>query len=503
MELRDYLKIILRRKWVIAITVFATMSIVVIGTRLLTPVYQASTILRVAVSAGGPQNSAVYTYNEQLMNTYAQIATSSPVMEELMSRLQVDGLPIIKAEVIPNTELIKITTEDENPKMAATVSNTLAEILTTQSNQLYTGGGRTSQEILEEQLIQAQIEVEKTRQDYKKLIIQTPAVQNELEIAGQLFLIKQNNYAALLSQYNQVIFREEIQASMITMVEPAVAPEVPSSPRAGLNYVLGLIVGLIGGLGLAFIFENLDTTLYTSQAIETATKLSTFANIPSANKKHLIIANNGSSPIANAFQNFASSIYLANNQMPHKVLLVTSVEPGQGNSTVVTNLAYSLSEYGKTIIAVDCNAYSPKLHSLFGLSNEYGLTDVLEKKMDLKKAIQKTSYEGVSILSSGPLPAQPYRMLVIPQMSELINSLSHQFDYVILDTPALSSLAGIPVLAQTIDGLLLVIRRAHAQRDAVQSVDKLLTGFQDKFIGLVVNQAEDIHSNYFYQYKQK
>lgn len=501
MELRDYLNIILRRKWTILLTVVITMIVVVIGTQLRTPVYQASTTLRVAASAGGPQNSAVYTYNEQLMNTYAEIAASRPVMEELMTRLRLNEVPLIKAEVLPNTELIIITAEDTDPKLAMTVSNTLADILIDQSDQLYMGGARTSQEILEEQLVQAQIDVEKTRQDYKKLVAQTPAAPNEVEIAGQLFLLKQNNYAALLSQYNQAIFREEIQASMITMVEPAIVPEVPSSPRTMLNYGLGLIVGTLGGFGLAFIFENLDTRLYTTRDIETAAKLSAFANIPNANKKQLIVSNNGSSPTAIAFQNFASNLYLANAQKLKKVLIVTSPEPGQGTSIVVTNLAYSLSLYGKNVVAVDCNVYSPALHTLFGLSNEHGLTDVLDKKLDLKKAIQQSSCEGLSILSSGVPSTNSSRLLDTSQMDELIHDLSQQFDYIVLDTPAYPFLAGMPALVQKADGLILVVRRAHAQREAVQSVDRFLSGIQDKFVGLVVNQAEDVNSGYFYQYK--
>lgn len=500
MELKDYFNVILRRKWTILLTVIITMIAVVIGTQLQTPIYKASTTLRVAVSAGGPQNSAVYTYNEQLMNTYAEIATSRPVMEELTTRLQISEPPLIKAEVLPNTELIVITAEDTDPKLAMTVSNTLADILIVQSSQLYMGGARTSQEILEAQLAQAQLDVEKTRQDYKKLVAQTPAAPNEVEIAGQLFLLKQNNYAALLSQYNQAMFREEIQASMITMVEPAIVPDVPSSPRTVLNYGLGLIVGLLGGLGLAFIFENLDTNLYTTRDIEAATKLGAFANIPNANRKQLIISNNGSSPIAKAFQNFASNICLTNGQKLKKVLLATSAEPGQGTSTVVSNLAYSLSLYGKNVIAIDCNVYSPSLHTLFGLPNEHGLTDVLEKKLDLKKAIQKSSYEGLSILSSGALPAHPSGMLGTPQMDELIRNLSQQFDYIVLDTPAYPSMAGIPALVRNVDGLILVVRRAHAQREAVQSVDRFLSRIQDKFVGLVVNQAEDVNSKYFYQY---
>ena len=503
MELRNYFSILFRRKWIIILTVVITMTVVVIGTQLQTPVYQASTTLRIAASAGGPQNSAVYTYNEQLMNTYVEIATSRPVLEELAKRLQVSQPPIVKAEIIPNTELIKISVDDTNPKMAAAAANTLADILMAQSNQLYTGGGKTSQEVLGEQLAIAQADLDQTRKDYGKLIIQTPAAPGQISATGQLLQLKQNTFTILLGQYEQAAFREEIQASMITVIEPAIVPKMYSQPRIMMNYFLGLIIGLIGGVGLAFIFENLDTNLYTTRDIEIATNLSSFANIPNANKKQLIISKNGSSPITKAFQDFASNIYLANDQELTKVLLITSAEPGQGTSTVVTNLAYSLSEYGKTVIAIDCNVYLPKLHSLFGLSNEYGLTDVLEKNLDLKKAIQKSSFEGLSILSSGPFPVNPSRMLGTPQMVGLINNLGQQFDYILLDTPAISTMSSIVALAQNVDDLILVVRRAHAQREAIKSADKFLSKFQDKFVGLVVNQTEDTNSNYFYQYEQK
>ena len=320
MELRDYFNILLRRKWTIIITVAVTMVAVVLGTQLQTPVYEASTTLRIAASAGGPQSSAVYTYNSQLMNTYVEITTSRPIMEELVTRLQISQPPIVKAEVIPNTELIRVTVENANPKLATLAATSLADILIMESNQLYTGGGKTSQDVLEEQLSQAQADVEIARQGYEKLIIQTPAAPTEIEIAQQALQLKQKSYSDLLAQYDQAKFREEIGASMITIVEPAIVPEYPALPRVNLNYILGIIVGLIGGIGLAFIFENLDGNLYTTRDIETASKLHVFANIPNANKTQLLIFQNGSSPMAKAFQNFASNIYLADNPKPKRSL---------------------------------------------------------------------------------------------------------------------------------------------------------------------------------------
>src|SRR6476661_4020622 len=115
MELKDYLRILSRRKWVILLTLVVTVVVVSIGTYLTTPVYQATAVFRIAVSSGGPLSFSDYTYADQLMNTYVEMATRRPVLEELVQRLTLSRAPNIKAEIIPNTELIKITVEDTDP----------------------------------------------------------------------------------------------------------------------------------------------------------------------------------------------------------------------------------------------------------------------------------------------------------------------------------------------------------------------------------------------------
>jgi capsular polysaccharide biosynthesis protein len=137
MELKDYITVLGRRKWVILLTLAVTMAVVSIGTYLTTPVYQATTVLRIAVSSGGPLSYSDYAYADQLMNTYVEMATRRPVVEELMKHLLLNEPPKIKAEILPNTELIQITVEGTNPKLSAKAANTLADILIAQGNQLY------------------------------------------------------------------------------------------------------------------------------------------------------------------------------------------------------------------------------------------------------------------------------------------------------------------------------------------------------------------------------
>jgi len=502
MQLKDYLNILWRRKWIILLTTLVTLVVVAYGTSLITPMYQASTTLRVAASAIDTQNYDLYIYNERLMNTYAEIAISRPILDELAKRLGLRDIPDIKAEVVPNTELIKITVTDPNPALAVETANALADTLIAKRNQLYTGGEKNSQEVLAVQLAEAQTKVDQARQAQNAAIVQTPPSPQNIEVARQLLQIEQSNYSILLNQYEQARLREEIRASMITVVEAALIPQEAISPNTILNYVLGLLIGLLGGLVAAFIFENLDSTLYTTEDIETTAGINTIAKLPHARKKQLNILQNSDSPLAEAFRKLVARIQAINPKRQKKILLVMSPVPQQGVSMVVSNLAYALSEYGNSVIAVDCNLRHPMLHNLFSLPNEKGLTDVLEQKMDLNQVIQDGPNDCLHVLTSGRDSTHPGPLIASAPMAKLINDLGQRFDIVLMDTPALLAAADIQALIQQVGGLMLVVRRSQIQREALREAVKFLAGYPDKLVGLIINEAELKNSYSFYQYKQ-
>ena len=502
MELSTYINIIWRRKLIVLATAVGTIAVAAIGTHRMAPLYETSTILRVAVSAGGSLNSLDFMYTDRLMNTYVQIATSQPVVGELARRLHLAELPALKAEIIPNTELIKITVEDVNPNRAAQVANTLADILIAQEYQLYTGAGKTSSEVLGEQLTQSKADLDESLQEYQRLLIQTPVPEN-LEVAKQSFQFNQNRYASLLSQYEQARSREEIRANMITVFQTAAVPETPSKPRVAINIALAAVAGLAGGLALAFIFENLDTKLYTTEDIETATKLTALAKIPKANKKEKSTFQGDFSPFTESFRNLATNLQLTVHQQSKKVLLLLSAEPNQGKSMITFHLACALAELGKNVVAVDCDTRIPRLHSYFHLPNELGLKDVLEQQADLENALQKSLVEGVQVLTSGSRLAHPSKVLGSAQMAKLLRSLSQQFDYVLLDSPAMLPLADLTALAPNAGGLLLVVRRGFAEREGVRAVGNFVAGQDGKFVGLIVNQVENADHYYYYKDRKR
>lgn len=500
MELGAYLTILWRRKWVIVVTVAVTVTVVVIGTLMATPKYVASATLRVLTTASGSVDWVDYNifYADRLMNTYAEIATSGPVLEELVQRLGLDKPPQIEVEVLANTELMQITIEDRNPILAREVANALAEILIAQSTELYTGGGKTAQEILSEQLTQIEDELNQARRDYESLVAQLPEDSERIAAASRSIELKQETYAMLLEQYERARVTEAIRTSTLSVVEPAVVPQAPSKPRKKLNIALGFMIGLAGGVGLAFLFENLDTTLYTTEQIEEVTELSTLGKIPTAKRQRQIVFFNGSSPQGEAFLRLRTHIFTLDHDAPPQTLLVTSAEPREGKSTIVANLAFVIAQSSRKVIVVDGDLRRPTMHKIFDLSNEMGLSSILGQEATLDEAVQDSKIPGVQVLTSGPLPSNPAELLGSPQMTALIEQLVQQFDVVLLDTPSLLAVSDAAVLAPIVDGVVLVVGRARARREAVRAAHQQLADVKARSVGVVVNRAEQDASYHYY-----
>ena len=174
MDVKGYLVILRRNIWVIVSTVVATVTVVTVVTLLITPIYRASTTLRVATAASGVVSYSDYLYADRLLNTYTKLATSRPILDELAKKLNLQTAPQVTVVTIPNTELIKISVESPDPQVAQNSANSLAEILIAQAKQLYAGEGKSTQDILGEQLTQAENDLTQARQALRCLCVSKP-----------------------------------------------------------------------------------------------------------------------------------------------------------------------------------------------------------------------------------------------------------------------------------------------------------------------------------------
>jgi capsular exopolysaccharide synthesis family protein len=497
MELRQYLAILWGRKWVILTTLIITLCIVIIGTDLAIPQYLATAKIRVATAAGSASSSD-YLYADRLLNTYTNIATSGPTLEELANRLARAEPPDVKAEILPNTEIIQIAVEDADPVLAANAANILAEILIAQSQQLYSGGGKSPQEILSEQLAQTETELNQARQDYENLIAESPGDTDRIAAASRAIELKQEIYASLLNQYEQARVKEAIRANTISVIEPAKIPEAPSKPRLLFNVALGLVVGLAGGIGLAFLFENLDTTLYTSEQIESATNSSSLGKIPTVRNWQDSVLLNGNSPFGEAFRRLRTQILMSDPDAPLHKLLITSSEQGEGKSMVSANLAYAYAQTGRKVILVDCDLRRPSQHKIFNLPNKVGLSAILKQEATLEEVVQKTKIPTLQILASGPLPANPAELLGSSQMFALLQQLEQNFEIVLIDAPSLLAVADAALLVPYMDSVMLVVSRGEAREKTVRSACNLLSEIHARSVGVIINHTEHDCKYYYY-----
>jgi len=253
MELRRYLMILWRHKWVIIVTTVVTVGIVLVSTLRATPIYAASTTVRVATETES------VSVMERLLNTYAELATSNSVLAELAQKLGLDEPPPVDVEVLANTELIRITVEDANPVLASQAANELAKILIARSKKLDAEDKATIVSALAERLKQIGEELAQARREYKDLVAQNPGDPERIAAVSQSIKLKEEIYATLLEQYEQARVRAAMQSNTLTIIDPAAVPQTPSKPRRKLNIALGAMVGLGGGLALAFLFESLST----------------------------------------------------------------------------------------------------------------------------------------------------------------------------------------------------------------------------------------------------
>jgi capsular exopolysaccharide synthesis family protein len=317
---------------------------------------------------------------------------------------------------------------------------------------------------------------------------------------------QEQTYGFLLREYEAASTREAIRANSISIVAPATIPEAPSQPRTKLNILLGGLVGLVGGVGLAFLFENLDSTLHSVDDLEAVATVPLMGAIPKFTvprglHHHAILASsNGASPAGEAFRILRSNILpLVASSPPVKTLLIVSAEPGSGKSTVLANLATVTAQAGRQVIVVDTDLRHPSLHLIFGLPNEVGLSHVILGLSPVDVVLQNTRIPGLRALTSGPLLSKPAEQLESSKrMPALIEELANQADVVFFDSAPVLAVADAAVLAPVVDGVLLVAAQDQATDKHLQWTLRQLEKVGANVLGIVFNKSKASGIDFYY-----
>ncbi|GAF65034.1 putative ATPase [Bacillus sp. TS-2] len=224
-------------------------------------------------------------------------------------------------------------------------------------------------------------------------------------------------------------------------------------------------------------------------------------DLKSPTKKRALIAHERSkSPITEQYRTIRTNIEFSSVDTELKTLLVTSSGPGEGKSTTAANLAIVLAQNGNDVLLIDTDLRKPTVHHTFGILNTRGLTNLLMKTEELADVVQVSKIERLSILPSGPIPPNPAELLNSKTMELTLNSFKNKYDMIVLDTPPVMAVTDAQVLANKVDGSILVVSNGKTDRNQAVKTKELLSQTNSKLLGVVFNNKEVKKGSYYYYY---
>lgn len=292
-----------------------------------------------------------------------------------------------------------------------------------------------------------------------------------------------------------LVAQRAARENKLTIIERAGVPEEPKLLTTLVFAALGIVAGVVGGVALAFVIEGLDTKLHTTEQVEAAMELTLLGEIPQVNVKRKqklmdVI------PYAEAVRRLRTNIFSLGQKSPINTLLLTSAEPEEGKSALAASLAMSIARTGRKVIIVDTDLRQPALHTIFGLENNIGLSQVLSRQVDWSEVIRPIESSELYALTSGPTPANLAEMLSSDVLPELMEALTESFDMVVIDAAAFMAVADAAVLAPLVDGVLIVVRRNWAKEKSLLDTRQQLSNVGANVLGIVVNRARTIEKRY-------
>ncbi|WP_073030821.1 CpsD/CapB family tyrosine-protein kinase [Desulfosporosinus lacus] len=207
------------------------------------------------------------------------------------------------------------------------------------------------------------------------------------------------------------------------------------------------------------------------------------------------------SPISEAYRVLRTNVQFTSVDSETQIIMVTSSGPREGKSHTVANLGVSMAQSGKSVLIIDADLRNPTQHKLFGLDNGEGLSVSLVQDQDYHKYIRETTVPGVMVLSAGPVPPNPAELVGSKRMKCLIEEVGDQFEIVLIDTPPIIAVTDAAILAQEVDGVILVLAFGEVNKDYAQKAKGLLDKLGIKILGAVLNKVDmDTNDYYYYNY---
>ena len=326
--------------------------------------------------------------------------------------------------------------------------------------------------------------------------IQYGVLKREVETHKQL-------YDAIIKKIKEQDITQDVQMVNVWIVEEAETPRHPTKPNKFRDILLGLIVGLVGGIGVAFFIEYIDHTVKSPDDLEQRFGTTILGMVPllkdGENDIEKIVEKEPQAVAAESYRAIRTAVLLSSADKPPKNILVTSMSPEDGKTVTTVNLAIAMAQSGLSVLVIDGDLRKPTIHTVFNIDNSTGVSTYLAgaSGIDIR---QDETIPNLSIMTSGPIPPNPSELLGSQKMNDLMRDANERFDFVLWDSAPLLTVTDSHILSRVVDGTIIVSRAEKTTYEDIKRGLKSLEDIKANFLGIVLNGFDVTRSGYKYQY---
>lgn len=505
--LRDYLAVLRRRKWLLIASVIALTAAAGAYSYSRTPLYRSTVSLayeRQSDPTGSIGQYYSYVDVEREMKTAAKIIQGPGMGDKAAALLGAGSSPDIpgsvSAESMADTNLLVIRAVADSPTKAKTIADAYARVFV---------DWRIA--VVRKQLSDAAAVLEQRLKEFS-----TPESR----------ALDPGTYYSLAGQLSALDTAKALTNGNYRVVEVASAPTAPFSPDHVFDLAVGLLAGLVVGLGLVLLAEQLDVRVRAETDFGDALELSVLGRLPQIPRNvikggELVALDDPESPSAEAFRMLRGNLDFVAVDADVRSILVTSCTPAEGKTSTVCNLAVTLTRANKRVVVVEADLRRPKIHSYFNVDSEVGLSSVIAGRLSLEQALRavRIPKPGVDaggngtgetgllqgeadlwVLTSGPIPPNPGEIVTSERMSAIIAALRDRADVVLIDSPPFLAVGDAAALAPKVDGLLLVLKQGVVTKAMLSDTVDFLRPLPCRKLGLVLTDAHFDGASHRYRY---
>ncbi|CAN5449313.1 polysaccharide biosynthesis tyrosine autokinase [soil metagenome] len=495
LSLRDYWRVVVRRKWLVVAAVVACTVGALGMSALQKPVYEAEARMAVRSLPGGTVFGSDVQGNSdrtRTMLTEIEVLESDLVYQRVKQNLglTVDP-PHVSGHVVGVTDIAAVSVRSGVPATAQRLADAYVQAyIDVKRDQTVAGLDAASNEL------QTKIDLlgEQIRAIDSQVADASEADRSQLEhdLAGQRAALV-DQQSTFKQRLDQMQIDSALSSGGALLVEPASLPTDPVEPTPIRTTALALVVGLLLGLGAAFLIDYTDDSIRDSADLEARTGgtpvLSVVPNDPPPDNLPVAISV-PDDPAIEAYRTLRTNLQFLGLDRTMRIIQITSSIPGEGKTNTAANLAVVLAQAGQKVILVDADLRRPRLHQVFGTEGTAGVTDALLGE-PLAPLLIDIAVEGgsVALLPAGRAPANHSELLGGRKMKALLNELAESADFVIVDSAPLLPVTDSVVLTGSVEAVVMVAQSGRTTRKQITEAIEKLNRVAAPLVGVVMNRV--------------